>query len=191
MHYELMQRLWYRSGKQEDYVKNHVLPSENSRILDIGCGTGNLVPLLKFRKYVGFDLNPLYIRRARSRGINNCEFYTADVVENQKIEPGSFDIVMANGILHHLDDDQCKILLQTAHEALCRGGRLVTRDGCLLPQQTRLERWLLMNDRGLFVRTPEQYEELVRSIFKSYTSVIRSDLLRTPYSMIIFSCMRS
>ncbi len=190
LHYELSQWLWYRPGKQAEYIGTYVRPDSSSRILDIGCGTGNLTPLLSYAKYLGFDLNPGYIRRANARKLPNTKFQVADILSPPSIESGSFDIVMANGILHHLDDRGCKTLLEFAANALTPGGRLITRDGCFTPAQGGLERWLLSNDRGHFVRAPEAYDELFDQTFKNRDFTIRHDLLRTPYSMIIFSCTK-
>ena len=59
-----------------------------------------------------------------------------------------FDVVLAMGLLHHLDDAECAALIGFAHASLDPGGRLVTIDPAYAPEQARVARWLIGRDRG-------------------------------------------
>ena len=103
-------------------------------------------------------------------------------------EQGTFDVVLATGVIHHLDDVQAAALFGLARLALRPAGRLVTFDGCRVPQQSRLARWLLAKDRGKFVRTQEEYLRLASARFANVELDLRHDLLRVPYTHLIMRC---
>ena len=54
-----------------------------------------------------------------------------------------FDIVLALGVLHHLDDDEALTLFQIARDAMKPGGRLVTIDGVWTDDQSHIAKYLL------------------------------------------------
>ena len=103
-------------------------------------------------------------------------------------EQGTFDLVMAIGVIHHLNDAQAAKLFELARRVLRPGGRLVTFDGCYVPRQSRIARWMLAHDRGRFVRTQEEYLRLASAHFSKVESQIRHDLLRIPYTHLILRC---
>lgn len=99
-----------------------------------------------------------------------------------------FDIIMANAILHHIDDKEADKLISFAAANLKQGGRFITHDGCFVENQSSLKKWLLENDRGKFVRTKDEYFKLFSKHFKNINTQTREDLYNIPYTVIIFSC---
>ncbi len=188
--YQASQWLWYRHGEQLKYIREWVKPQAGDRILDIGCGPGAILNHLPDVTYVGYDPNPRYIsfaaRRFGSRGDFRCGLLT----EIPAGERQRFDLVLANGVMHHLSDDELRSTVALAHDALKPGGRLVTRDGCLEADQPWLIRQLLRNDRGAFVRTQEGYERHLSTRFSSLRAVIVRDALRLPYSLLHFEATK-
>jgi len=173
-----------RAIYQREYLR--VKPGE--RVLDIGCGPADMLEVLPNVTYVGFDGSAEYIEAARRRYGERGRF------ELRRITPGSlsefegFDLVMANGVLHHLDDAGAHELFEIARAALRPEGRLVTLDGCYTSRQSAIARYLLSRDRGRFVRTAPDYEALARSHFPSVIAHLRHDLLRIPYTHLILEC---
>lgn len=168
------------------FVTEHVRPRHGERVLDIGCGTGELVEHLTGTDYDGFDASAEYILAARARypGIRfSCERIAAGVAR-----PASVDLAIASGVLHHLDDDEALALLRLASVSCRAGGRLITLDGCFVAGQSPVSRTLLSWDRGRFVRTPDEYLRLMRSVFPSVAAVVRHDLLRVPYTHFVAEC---
>jgi SAM-dependent methyltransferase len=118
-------------------------------------------------------------------------FLCQDASELAVQEPHSFDIVMANGLLHHLTDEQAEKTFEIAAKALKPNGYLVTFDGCILKGQSPIARLLLHLDRGKFVRTQKGYEELAKKYFATVSSYIRHDMYSIPYTIIIMQCQGS
>jgi SAM-dependent methyltransferase len=183
--YELFSRLVGGERARRTLIAEHVRPSAGDRILDIGCGPGELLTLMPSDvRYVGVDISDAYIDRARDRFGNKAEFHVGDA---STFSPGErrFDLVLAIGVLHHLDDHQTRHLLQMAGRALAPEGRAVTVDGVYAPGQSPVARAIIDRDRGQHVRTLDGYEALAGETFSTVQAVVRHDLLRIPYSLCI------
>jgi len=76
------------------------------RMLDIGCGPGDLLEILPREvEYTGLDVNPRYLDRARQRWGARAQFVQGDTGElNQLAREGGFDRITALALLHHLED---------------------------------------------------------------------------------------
>jgi len=171
-------------------VSDYIRPKAGDRILDIGCGPGNMLPYLPACGYLGFDMNESYIATARQRYGDRGEFRCERVSHNSVQQFGAFDVVLALGLVHHLDDSEARDLFMLGHKALKPGGRMVTNDGCYMANQSAAKRYLLSRDRGQFVRTEPQYLELAKASFQQVEPHIREDVLRIPYTHLIMVCTR-
>jgi SAM-dependent methyltransferase len=137
---------------------------------------------------MGFDSNANYVEMAEKRYGGRATFRCENISHGNIDQLGSFDIVLATGVLHHLDDDDAARLLRLARTALKKGGRLITLDACFIERQSRIARFLISRDRGQNVRTKEGYGRLVTSVFEQVKVDVRHDLLRVPYTHIILEC---
>jgi 2-polyprenyl-3-methyl-5-hydroxy-6-metoxy-1,4-benzoquinol methylase len=171
-------------------VNEYIRPTSSDQILDIGCGSGNMVPFLPEGKYIGIDANPSYIASARQRYGYRGEFICDHVAGMRTEQFGTFQIVLALGLLHHLDDTEASELFRLGFNLLKPGGRLITTDICITPGQSFLARYLLERDRGRFVRDESQYTALARTCFKDVTPHVRKGLLWLPYTHLIMECVR-
>lgn len=170
-------------------AKEHIRARPSDRILDIGCGPGSMVSYLPRSEYVGFDANPDYIQQAQRR-FPEAHFTCERVNECNLPQSESFDIVIALGILHHLDDSEAVQLFRMARRTLKPQGRLITLDGVWVAGQSRFAKFLLSRDRGRFVRHAEEYVALASTSFSIVHSTVRHDMLRIPYSHLILECGR-
>jgi cyclopropane fatty-acyl-phospholipid synthase-like methyltransferase len=170
-------------------VRDYICPQPGDRILDIGCGPGSMAPFLPGSDYLGVDASPEYIERAQRR-FPQMRFVCQRVSQYNLVERDHFDIVLALGILHHLDDSEALTLFQIARDALKPGGRLVTIDGVLTDDQPSIVKYLLSRDRGRFVRSEAGYRELAAKVFPNIESSVHHHLLRIPYSLLILKCFR-
>ena len=76
-------------------------------------------------------------------------------------------------------------LFASAAKVMRPGGRLVTLDGAYVEGQNPIAKFMLVMDRGRFVRTPEAYLALARRHFGQVNATILHDLIAIPYTHII------
>ena len=93
-------------------------------------------------------------------------------------------------LLHHLDDDTVRRLMETVSGLLKPGGQLFSLENVFVPEQSFLARKIIESDRGQNVRTVEGYLELLRPWFTRVEHEVRHDLLRIPYTHLLTSCYR-
>lgn len=94
------------------------------RLLDIGCGHGNLAELLcgyPLMDYLGLDVSAEAIRQANSRRLKNAKFEVADVetwLPNEK-----FDFILSTGSICYFKDPSA--FLRQYSSALNEGGAFI------------------------------------------------------------------
>ena len=90
----------YYYDNQEKYFR--FLVPEGLSILELGCGTGDLLDALRPKRGVGIDFSSEMVRIARERH-PNLEFRTADM---EKIEgwEETFDVLIMSDVVGHLMD---------------------------------------------------------------------------------------
>ena len=180
---------WFVGGSDPGaFAREHIRARAGQRVLDIGCGPGDIVRHLPRVDYVGFDANPDYITTATRNHGDRGRFYCQRVNEQSLSDHDGFDIVLAVGVLHHLDDDEADKLFRLAHAALVPGGRLVTLDGVFVKGQNPVARMIIARDRGEHVRDEAGYRRIADLTFSKVKAVVRSDLLRIPYTHLILEC---
>lgn len=103
---------------------------------------------------------------------------------------GPFDIILAIGVVHHLDDGEAAELFRVAVDSLSAGGRLVTFDGVYVNGQSPIARFLLSQDRGRYVRRQSEYERLAHTAFVAVESHVTHDFIAIPYSHLIMECVK-
>jgi SAM-dependent methyltransferase len=188
--YRIVQHTLAPRSSRVAFVHDYVRPGPEDRILDVGCGPADdLTYMPDTVSYVGFDLSERYVEAARSRWGERGTFFQAEVSPSL-LEGDEFDIVIAHGVLHHLDDGEALGLLNLAHSVLRPGGRLITKDPVFVDDQHRVARFLVKRDRGGFVRDTSGYLDLAHQVFTEVTLVTRSDMLRCPYDHAIMEMSR-
>lgn len=170
------------------YVKRYVRAMDGDSILDIGCGLGDVLEYLPRVEYLGFDMNRRYIKKAAQRFGDRGTFVCRKLSRELSQELPMFNIILATGILHHLDNIETEQLFELARSKLKPGGRLVTMDGCYMSGQSKMAAFILSKDRGKHVRTKDQYLNLASKFFKNVQTSICDDLIRIPYTYIIMEC---
>ena len=171
-------------------VRDYVRPRPGARVLDLGCGPGELVEHLGQVDYVGVDVSESYVARAGRMFGDRAEFRVGDAMDLDDDLCG-FDLVLAFGVIHHLDDEGALRLLKGARAALATGGRFVSVDPALVSDDRAAARLLVAWDRGDHVRGPAEYKRLAEAIFDSVLCDVRRDLLSIPYTHCVLECESS
>jgi 2-polyprenyl-3-methyl-5-hydroxy-6-metoxy-1,4-benzoquinol methylase len=160
----------------------YVKPQPGERILDVGCGYGDLSNHLQDAKYVGIDFNERYIAFANRHHGTNGEFVLGNVNDLSIKSLGRFDTAVAIGVLHHLPDSDATSMLRALSEMLVPSGRFVAAEPVWDPTQRTTARVLAALDRGRFVREESRYVELLSPWFPHVECEIRHDLFWFPYT---------
>lgn len=174
---------------KQEFVANWVRPQSGDRVLDIGCGTGAVVPFLPDDvEITGIDIHPPYIEAARARFGSRGRFVLGDAADPESQLPHDFDVAYAFGVFHHLPDDAARRLVQGALEHLRPGGRFVSIDPTLVEGQGWLSRFIVTSDRGEYIRTPAQLAGLLAE--HDPVTEVRTDLLRIPFAQVLLTITR-
>jgi SAM-dependent methyltransferase len=190
--YNLFQRAVGSTNARRYFVAHFARLPEAARVLDIGCGPATLIRFLPRQvvQYVGFDPNPQYIELARRRfGSDSHIFFEADcsTAGDWLAERGCrFDVILAAGVLHHLDDREARQLLDLAVTYCEPDGFFASFDNAIIPDENPFAAALIRGDRGEHVRTPVEYETLLRTSFSSVKFEVHRNLMRVPYTLVFF-----
>ena len=176
--YNFIQNIVGGDKARHTFVNEYIRPYPLDRLLDLGCGTGLLLDYLPPIPYVGYDTNKSHIEYAKGQ-------YGDKFTSNSESIKGMFDIIVAIGLLHHLNDYEAHSILKFAQKKLEPGGRLLTLDGFYHFPQSKLEQFIMKRDQGKFIRGYYGYYGLAKRVFKNIKTHIRKDLLRIPYSHLI------
>jgi SAM-dependent methyltransferase len=96
-----------RYFRTEHYRYLNFLVQDGLKILDFGCGKGDLLASLKPSSGIGIDFNPQLIEEAKKK-YPNLMFIVGDVEDQNVIRSlkGPFDIIILSDIIGELDDIQ-------------------------------------------------------------------------------------
>lgn len=187
--YDAFQDLMGAKKVRLELVERYIRAERNMRILDIGCGTARILDYLPEVDYHGFDFSQTYINNAinryGSRGKFNCALLDQTDINN--LEP--FDVVIATGLIHHLNDEQAIKLMKLANSALKLGGRFITNDPCFTENQNIISHILVSRDRGQNVRTPQEYCRLAELVFSDSSLNIKHSVF-IPYTRCTMVCIK-
>ncbi|HAX19787.1 MAG TPA: class I SAM-dependent methyltransferase [Hydrogenophaga sp.] len=187
--YDAFQSLMGASSIRQELVHTHIRPFAGMRILDIGCGTARILDHLPDVQYHGFDPSSAYIEDAKRRYPTRGQFDCALVQHATLQGLQAFDIVLAVGVLHHLDDTQALALLSLAKASLGPTGRFVSIDPVFAPDQHPLARYLVAHDRGQNVRDAAGYRALGQSVFPQLQAEVKHRRM-IPYTHCIMECQK-
>jgi SAM-dependent methyltransferase len=99
-----------------------ILPQNpDFRLLDIGCGAGNMIHhLSKYGRVKGLEIDPRPVQKARQRGYDVDQF---DATQPLPFDDNSFDAVTALDVIEHNQDDLA--ILKDSYRVLKPGGYLI------------------------------------------------------------------
>ncbi|MCL2639607.1 MAG: glycosyltransferase [Phycisphaerales bacterium] len=185
--YQHLRRSRERNGYFNRYltriVQNHVLPG--SRVLDIGCGNGDMLAALKPAHGVGIDINATAIADAKKSHTQHT-FHEMAAEDVGQLGDEKFDYVILSGVLPQLYDlytaldalrsvchDRTRIIVTT----FSRLWQPLIRFGELIGWKARVpdESWL----------PPAEVESLLRQC--DFDIVTRKDAILSPIGIPLLS----
>ncbi len=153
----------------DSYALKKVIDAETknlnhmSRILDLGCGTGDFSPCFYNFHYIGIDVEPEYIQYAKNK--YNLDFRLMD---GRRLRFGeeTFDCITIIGVLHHLCEKSCLEIFHELKRVIKPGGLIIIIEDVEIGS-----RWDILGniirklDVGNYIRTEEQWYKLISSNF--------------------------
>ena len=184
--YKIFQYGISKPGTAEIIRKQVLKPSGVNSVLDFGCGIGYHSEEYANSEYLGIEPLQGCVDKAKDMFSRpRATFIVGDHQTLKSIPDSSFEVIIALGVLHHIDNRTFAEFLREALRILKPGGRLTTFDPVFHPNQTLLSRWVVARDRGEWVRTTEEYLLPVMDSFQGNVSYkIYERLLRIPYDHI-------
>ena len=115
------------------YVIRRLPSSLEAKILDAGCGAGEVVESVRakgYRHVGGIDISSEQVARARKRGIGGIEL--GDLRAHLQSNEATYDVITAFDVLEHFEPAEVLTVLDLVAAALRPGGMFLARvpNGC-------------------------------------------------------------
>jgi SAM-dependent methyltransferase len=139
------------------------IPATPRRVLDFGCGTGSAVPLLceilGAESAVGVDVSAQSVDVARrNHGSTRTEF-----VRLSEYSPrGEFDLVLCNGVFHHIPPAERAGAVRYVYQSLRPGGLFALWENNPWNPGTRYVMSRIPFDRDAIMVTPPEARTLLQ-----------------------------
>ncbi len=115
---------YFRKTSQLSKSERKLISLSYGDILDVGCGTGNYIPLLAKRgKVMGIDISPNIIEVAKKNGCKNCK--VADIFTYQTSKKYDTITFLENNLGIGGNVDKTKKLLEKISNLLKRDGQIL------------------------------------------------------------------
>lgn len=110
-----------------EVIVNEIQKFQSGKILDVGCGNGNLFKFLPEKKYelVGLDFSEIMIKEAENNCFQKASFFVGDA-EKLPFEDDLFDIIVCNASFHHYVNPNT--VLMEMNRVLKYGGKILIGD---------------------------------------------------------------
>lgn len=116
---------WVNSRNRlfKHFVQKNILPSGNTKFLEIGCGTGDFIKHIVQNKNLDITGSEIYLKGLlyAKKNLPNVNFIQFDVT--QGVVGYEFDIIVAFDVLEHIEDDVA---------ALSNICKMLNKEGCLI-----------------------------------------------------------
>lgn len=143
------------AGNQNN-TKNYILSAVKkyrcTSVLDLCCGTGDFAIFDNSVRYVGIDINPLFISYAckRYRNFKNISFKTKNILTD-KIQ-GKYDAVLLISTIHHFSDREMGEIL---NKLLLFTKKIIIVADIIPDPPSIIGKLLIYLDSGSTIRKPD------------------------------------
>ncbi len=112
---------WIES-KRVDKIIEHASIYRGKKVLEVGCGAGNILEKIPFDKLFGIDISDSLLRRAKIR-LNKKAYLSLGNGEKMPFKSKSFDMVICTEVIEHTENPH--ILLENIYNILKSDGKLI------------------------------------------------------------------
>jgi ubiquinone/menaquinone biosynthesis C-methylase UbiE len=163
------------------------------RVLDVGCGTGDLTMTAKTLAgptgdVYGTDASPEMIDRARQKAARSGVDVTfqVDLVENMTFPENNFDVVLSSLMMHHLPDDLKREGLAEIYRVLQPGGRVLIVDIESATSGSVVQRFsdLMIQLHGGHTAMQENVRKLIPLVEAAGFTSVETDKINRQFSFI-------
>lgn len=110
-------------------IKEWLPNDKKAKILDIGCGFGNLLKALQLSGYTnlaGIDISEEQIIKAKELN-PDINFNCIDLITYLKTSNEKYDLITAFDVIEHLSKDEILTTLNLIYNSLKDGGQIITQ----------------------------------------------------------------
>jgi len=189
--YRFVMRLFRNEAHRQWFIRDILALRNGQKLVDIGCGPADILDSLPAVDYVGVDISAAYIEAARAKYGGRAVFLSGQI-DDWRRDPrvNGADVVLANGVLHHVDDDEARRMLAFASAILKENGRFIFFEPCYLLWQSKLSAFFMAKDRGQNIRTEQAWKDLAASAFQDFSTHVVTGVNRLGYVCIIGQCFK-
>jgi len=117
---------YYLSFQLPAWLKDELPEDRNARILDVGCGFGQMLIRLKeegYKNISGIDIGSESVNHCREQGLQVEKIET--ISEFATGNPGKFDLILMSHVLEHIPAREVIPTLTSLKSMLATGGSLI------------------------------------------------------------------
>ena len=185
--YNLYQSLIGANAYLRCFSEAFIKTEKGSRILDMGCGTANIVSFFSSEiEYIGIDFSQKYIDYA-SKKYAKQTFLCCNICEKNQLN-GTFDIVISKGVMAGLTDEQLLKMFDVIVSLSDKKTRIILSDMNYHKNASFLEKFFECHERNKELRSKDDYVKLIGKKFNIDKITELNNVYRIPYSRIVFEC---
>lgn len=165
-------------------IKGELNIQKKNRVLDIGCGTGDLALMFPAESYTGIDCDKNYVDFARKKYSRN--FLTMNAAD-LKFADDYFDIILVSGLFHHIPDETLQRVLLEIKRVIKPSGRALFFEVTYLNRGDSIFKELIRKaDRGKYIREYGMLQKAARDKFDIEKCYIKKSMW-ADYSVLVVS----
>ena len=179
--------------KEEVAILPYLSVTEQSKVLDLGCGDGRWARILvpKCDEYVGLDLAEKFVEKAeQDYGGQGARFYCCRAQDY--VDDNQYDLILAIGLITYMNDEDIRKMVRNCSQMLAQGGRLVVRSVTLKTDGANREVYSYKPNIFMRLLGKAAYEVIRRSVdeevalFDAFDTEYVGQIERTGYEFYVF-----
>ena len=177
----------YMRDFAQKYIHISVKDKKIFKILDMGCGTGIIIPYLpKNIEYLGIDCSSKYIKYVQKNNPSKkflCQS-VCKTIDNNDI----YDLVLSKNVVSALSDEQLKKMLDVIIPHCDVNTKIIFSDMDYKSDASIVQRFFQSHERNRYIRSKEDYLKILYLYFNVDKIDEINGMYRIPYSKVVFEC---